>query len=449
LPKKAQKKPFRSSISWIIIGVWIVSVVLVLVATRIHPAARVNISVNVKEISFRTDAKYIFDQFNEEQLIVSGLNSLRVDFSGGPSDSKDDASNHEAALDLQGGPGTSCSFYQVRSGRIELAEPSVVTLGAPNGSDGKAFNLKVHGSASTTLTSMPATAEFKPGFTCTNARVSDRPAGTLERSLSTLGLDTLLLVTAPDSRFDFVLAGSSKVENTQIPVLGEIRFSSIDPRSSEEKTILLPATERHKNEIAFEEPRNSMALDDADLLLVIPEKDFTLRRFSIDDGIHANFYGSVRDLKVGAAANDMVSRMPSYFDRLDAQKRFFGAVPALAALILGLLEKLGASRKNETTWVSAFHIGLTFNASVCSCASAAVEQSGNTEVGSGATDRTLAERRRNRRRRVRRAGSAEGILSHGVSRDRRSLQGFPQRPGTVDTPAVLQGRGTIRRVRFR
>jgi len=342
----AQKKPpFRRSIGWIIISVWIVSALLVLVATRIHPAARVNISVNVKEISFRTDARYIFDQFNEEQLLVSGLNSLRIDFSSGTSDSKGDPPNNEAALDLQGGPGTSCSFYQVRSGRIELAEPSVVTLGAPAGSDGKSFNLKVHGSASTTLTSMPATAEFKPGFTCTNARIGERVAGTLERSLSSVGLDTILLMTAPDSRFDFVLASSSKVGNTQIPVLGEIRFSSIDPRSSDEKTILLPATEGHKNEIVFEEPRSSMVLDDADLLLVIPEKDFTLRRFSIDDGIHANFYGSVRDLKVGAAANDMISRMPSYFDRLDSQKRLFGAVPALAALILGLLEKLGSLPK--------------------------------------------------------------------------------------------------------
>jgi len=141
------------------------------------------------------------------------------------------------------------------------------------------------------------------------------------------------------------MAGSSKVGNTQIPVLDEIRFSSIDPRSSEEKTILLPASNAHKNEIVFENPRSSVALDDADLLLIIPDKDFTLRRFSIDDGIHANFYGSVRDIKVGAAANDLVSRMPSYFDHLDGQKRFFGAVPALAALIVALLEKLGSLPK--------------------------------------------------------------------------------------------------------
>jgi hypothetical protein len=60
----------------------------------------------------------------------------------------------------------------------------------------------------------------------------------------------------------------------------------------------LPASEGHKNEIVFEDPKSSIILDDADLLLVIPEKDFTLRRFSIDDGIHLNFYGSVRDLKV-------------------------------------------------------------------------------------------------------------------------------------------------------
>jgi len=329
-----KKKPFRRSIGWIIISVWIVSVLLVLVATFLHPAARANISVNAREISFRTDAKYIFDQFNEEQLIVSGLNSLHIDLA-----------NNEPSLDVQGGAGTSCSFYQVRSGRIELAEPSVVTLGAPTGSDGKTFNLKVHGAASSTITSMPATAEFKPGLTCTNTRTGDGPAGTVERSLSSQGLDNIVLMTAADSRFDFVLAGSSKVGNTQIPVLGEIRFSSIDPRSSDEKTILLPASEGHKNEIVFDEPSTSITLDDADLLLVIPEKDFTLRRFSIDDGIHANFYGSVRDLKVGAAANDMVSRMPSYFDRLDAQKRFFGAVPALAALILGLLEKLGSLPK--------------------------------------------------------------------------------------------------------
>jgi hypothetical protein len=46
------------------------------------------------------------------------------------------------------------------------------------------------------------------------------------------------LSTAFDARLNFIFDAHSEIGDTQIPILGELRFSDIDPRTSEEMSVL-------------------------------------------------------------------------------------------------------------------------------------------------------------------------------------------------------------------
>jgi hypothetical protein len=201
--------------------------------------------------------------------------------------------------------------------------------------------LKAHGSLSGTLTTRPGEDGLQPGFSCARVRVNGAQAGDVEGSFSAQGGDSVFFATSSDTRLDFVLAPNSEIGDTQIPILGELRFSTIDPRTSVEKAVLLPG----KNEILFEKLGNKVTLDAADLLVVIPMSKFYLRQFAIKEGIQLSFHGAVQDVRVGAGTSDLRTRMPSAFDQLDNAKRIYGVIPALVALILGVVEKMGGLGK--------------------------------------------------------------------------------------------------------
>lgn len=312
------------------------------IATRIHPAAVVNITLNVSKFSFRTDAQGILSPSNEKQLLVSGTGSLQLQLSGVRGVSFNGSPLQVSSLGIQGEPSAACSFYQVRSSGVELAGPSLVTLEAPRAGR-SAFTLKTHGGLSGNLTSRPSEQGLSPGFDCTRVHVNEGPLGDVEGSFSPLGGDSAFLAADSDVRFDFVFSGDPEIGDTQIPVFEEIRFSEIEPGSSEEKTVLLQG----KNEVAFEQLDKKVTLDDADLLVVVPKSDFYLRRFSVKDGIHLSLHGVARDVLVGAGVNALENRMPSLFDHLDNEKRFYGVIPALVALIVGILDKMGILEKKK------------------------------------------------------------------------------------------------------
>jgi hypothetical protein len=116
----------------------------------------------------------------------------------------------------------------------------------------------------------------------------------------------------------------------------------VDPRTSEEKSVLLNPPPH----ISFEKLDKKVTLDDADLLVVLPKRDFYLRQFTVKDGIHLSFHGVVADVRAGAGANDLETLMPSFFDHIDNLKRIYGVIPVLVTLILGVMEKMrGPSKK--------------------------------------------------------------------------------------------------------
>lgn len=314
---------------------------MILISTRIHPSTTANASLSVKGISFRTNAKRILGPSDEEQLLVSGVSSLQIQFSSARTIRTSGPTVKATSLEVRGEPSASCSFYQIRSGGLELGGPSIVTLGAPSTAGGKSFHLRVHGLLSGNLTSQPREHGLNPGLTCTRVRVNGAPAGNVEVGFSPEGGDSIFFTTFSDARLDFDLTAQSQIGDTQIQIFQEVRFSEIDPHTSEEKTVLLKPPSGYKNEVSFEKLSKSIALDDADLLVILPENEFYLRQFTVRDGIQLSLHGVVHDVRTGAGVSDLQSRMPSLADQLDSKKRIYGLIPALATLILGILEKMG------------------------------------------------------------------------------------------------------------
>jgi hypothetical protein len=331
----------RRWVAWMIAGVWVATAFGVWVCTRIHPSTTANVSVRVRQISFATSARKVLGPSNNEQLLVSGLQTLRIQFNAPRTVTIDRLPKQTTVLELDGDASAACSFYQIRSSGLDLSEDSRITLGATTARSQRSFHVNVHGPLSVDLTSGPTEPGLTPSFSCTRMHVQGGPPQDVEASLAPEGGESIFFSTSHDTRLDFDLTHESEIGDTQVPILNEIRFSEIDPRTSEEKTVLLKAAPGYKNEVSFEKLGATVTLDDADLLVVLPKDDFYLRQFTVKDGIQLSMHGVVRDIRVGAGTSDLESRMPSLFDALDNQKRVLGLIPALVALILGVLEKMG------------------------------------------------------------------------------------------------------------
>jgi hypothetical protein len=153
--------------------------------------------------------------------------------------------------------------------------------------------------------------------------------------------DSIYFYTTPDSRLDFRSMQHSDLQDTQIRVINELRFSHVDAGPSpEEKTVLLDAPSGRRNEVSFEGLDKTVGLNDADLLEIVPQSEFYVRQFTVKNGIQLSLHGEVSNVRLGAGSSDLQNSMPSLFDHLSQQKRFYGVIPGIVALILGILEKV-------------------------------------------------------------------------------------------------------------
>jgi hypothetical protein len=331
------QKPIRRWLAWTIVGVWIATVLALLVATHTYPATTARVSLSVREISFRTNASHILGPSDEEQLLVSGVGSVQIQLNSLQKVTTDESSFPATSIQVEGQPSGSCTFYRIRSSGLDLDGPSILTFGVPSTVKTRSFNLKVHGPLSGHLTSRPGEAVLKPGFECTRVRVNGGPVGRVAVSFSPQGGDSIFFSTSPDPQISFDLAAESQIGDTQIPIIAEVRFSHINPHTQEEKTVLLP----NKNEISFEEVGKNVPLDESDLLVVAPKHEFYLSQFTVQDGVHLTLHGVARNVRKGPGASDLPTVMPSSLDHLDNVKRIFGIAPSIVGFILGILERMG------------------------------------------------------------------------------------------------------------
>jgi hypothetical protein len=333
-PKK--EKTFRPWVAWLIGCVWAGTALAVLIAIKVHPTTIANIEVHTRKVALRTNASHILGPGNEEQLLVSGLNSLQIHFNSEQNIEIGGKARQVSSLDAEGDSRSSCSFYRVRSAGFEVRGPAVITFEVLDLANEKEFSMKAHGALNDNLSSLPSGHGLPSAFECRGLRVQGELAD-VEGSFSAEGGDTFFVATAPDARLDFTTEGHADVGDTQIPILGEVRFSEIDPGTSEEKSVLL----KPPPAITFEKTEKKVSVDSGDLLVVVPEKGFYLREFTVKNGIQMSLHGRVRDIRGGAGARDLNTLMPSAFDQADHATRIFGAIAALAAFVFGILEKMG------------------------------------------------------------------------------------------------------------
>jgi hypothetical protein len=326
----------RRWLAWTIASVWILTLVAVIVASYIHPATAAKISLSVKEISFRTNASQILGPSDQDQLLISGVATLHIQLNNSRPVVVGTTSLHTSALQIEGEPHATCTFYRVRSGGLDLTAPSIITLGVPRTIGPTSFTLKVHGPLSGRLSSRPEEHGLKTGFECARVHTNGGPVGTVSAYFSPQGGDSIFFSTASDAQLSFDVTRNNEVCDTQIPIVNEVRLSHTDPRTMQEKTVLL----KNNNHILFEEFNKTVALDETDLLEVAPKNEFYLSQFIVMDGVHLTLHGLVRDVRRGSGGSNLGSVMPSLFDHLDNMKRIYSIVPSMVGLLLGILDKM-------------------------------------------------------------------------------------------------------------
>jgi len=340
IPRKRRK-------SWavgIVAGVWASTALAVLALTWIHPSALTSVSLTVSEFSFNTNSGVLLSDAYEEQLLISGIAALDVSGADVKMSIDDRPAVTVGSIKLSGDPSFSCSFYHVRSSRPELSGLSRVTISLPPVSVPGSFSIKSHGSITGRITSQPRTAAGASSrFGCTQALLNGEAFQHVDGEFSTEGGDSADFRSAPDVRIDFRGAMPAHFVDTQIPIFDEIRFSTVRPGlSTEEKTTLLPPPSGLKNEVLFEQTNYTVSLNDGDLLVIDPASTYYLKKFSVEkEGITLGLGGEVKHLGTGPGSSALHDQMPSVLDRLDTKKKIFGLVPALAALIFGILDKMG------------------------------------------------------------------------------------------------------------
>jgi hypothetical protein len=331
----------RPFIVWLIVCIWLATLLAVLIAARVRPSAIISASLNTKEVSLLTNVTKILGPLDEDQLLVSGI--AKVTVQGHAMQTAFDIGSPEVRDQIQftGLSSATCTFYSVRSTGITLTkQPSQITLWKPNLKDQTAFAVKSHGPLSGSLTGQSSTTGALSGLSCRRVALESGTARKIDVIFQSSG-SSVDFSTAPDTQLDFRLKQPSEVEDTQIRIMNTLRFSHVasgpDPL---EKTVLLAPPKGGKNEVKFEGLDHSVDVAAADLLVIQPQSEFFLKQFSAEDGIELNFHGDVKDVSLGAGPADLRSVMPSLFDHLSAQKRVYGVVPGIVALILGILERL-------------------------------------------------------------------------------------------------------------
>lgn len=344
MPKtKAQLRPW---VKWTIAAVWVCTVIAVLVLSHIYPPALADVSLRVREISFTTNSQTIFSPANQDQFVVSGVSSINLPATSVEPDAIPQHRIENNELELQGDASASCTFYNVRTSSIQLLGNSVLTLLWRKNVGESSFAMRSHGPLRGKVTAQPSERN-KSGFVCTRIRGNDGHTGTVEGEF--VHQDSIDFVTANDVQLDYRSTDDSDLVDTQVAILNDIRFSHLEVKQTQderpellpgEKTVLLPALNGQSNDVVFEVVNKNIKVNEADLLIIRPDKDFYIRKFSVSHGIQLSLHGTVRDVSVGAGPKDLKSQMPSLFEELDTQKRLFTVIPGIVALLLGILEAL-------------------------------------------------------------------------------------------------------------
>ena len=327
----------RSWLAWIIGAIWILTSIAVLIAYHVHPESEARATLNVREISFSTDAKRLFGPTQDREIVVSGIASVEIQGDSIKVTKGKPTPETLNSVYLLGDRSSTCVFYNVRAGGLFLSTPSRVRLIWNGTKPLLPLGVETSTAASMTITSQPG----KSGLTCTGVHNGhDQGIVTLNAAFSDGGGDSISIQTSEDSRVDLGPFSGNQIQAVQIPILSTVRFAHVDPHGSKEESVLLNASSPiDANQIVFSPTAKSVSLD-ADLFVMRPRGPFYIKSVSIANGIHLILEGTLLEAEKGPGENALNSIMPTLLDHLLNEKGVLALIPSLVALIVGILEKM-------------------------------------------------------------------------------------------------------------
>jgi len=332
-------KAVRLWIKWTVAAVWLLTAIAVFILSLVHAPTTATVTLHVREIHFRTDPWTMLDAADQIQFTISGPARLRIAIAPAASSARD------LNLDAKTGA-ASCSFYSVRTGPLRLVKDTDLTILWPNNADADSFAIRVLEPVSGNIVARHQ-SEDRAAFACTGVSDTKANSDVIQGNLSD-SFDSSFSTTGR-AQLTFHEASTGSLGGN-VRVTGTIRVGHIDPtESGEETAALLDPLAGQANEIVFDRFSRPLTVNTGDILDIVPGKDFYLRRIQVSHGIELEFHGTVKEVHVGAGAENNENWMPSLFDLLDTKKRLFAVVPSIAAFIFGLLESLGMLPKKTPT----------------------------------------------------------------------------------------------------
>jgi hypothetical protein len=349
MPEEQVKTPeepvkMRGWIRWTIIAVWVITAAVVLVLTQLQLPVTSSISVRTREISLGVNPALLLSASEESQISISGPAKFALVTSGPNGAQTLDVDAHTAA--------SSCTFYLVHTDSLSLVDVPAgssgeerITLLWPENADESTFAVRMSQHVAGTLAAAHG-AGGHSSFVCSGV------------TSSVAGEDTLSGNLADDDGSSFRTRGASQIIEHQIPgsplestnlhVADKVWVAHFDtlPAKHAIATLLKPLPNR-KNQVLFDGLGKNVEFNVADIIEVTPGDHFDIRSVIAKNGIQIELHGTVKDLRVGAGSDDLVSCMPSIFDLLDAKKRIIGVIPGIVATIIGILESLGFLPRRE------------------------------------------------------------------------------------------------------
>jgi hypothetical protein len=309
----------------LVLCVWTFTAVVVFALCRYHPPARLTATLHLKEILFKTSASHILQAGNVRQVLFSRVARLQINTPIFPFQ----AERHTNTFEILGDDDTLCTVSSVRIDSIHL-DGTPVLLSLRWQDQSKSFSISSHNAMSGSLTFNNINAPAVLSCTGMSAEGGRHTNRTVPVSPGT----TASFFTDSDARIDF--RDPDQVgQDSQIPILGNLIFARTEPGREPISTIV------DKSSIDFDDTNVHIDLPGADMLSLYPRSGFYLRKISISEGLNADFHGEVREVLEGSGQADMRSRMPSQFDLLNTRMKILAAIPALVALVIGILRELG------------------------------------------------------------------------------------------------------------
>lgn len=333
----------------IVVGVWGATAVFLAVAWQVHPHANVNVELTTSEVTLPLSTSDRFDTETWKEFHGNRLQTVSAE--GTPFRAEDAETKRAFTVQSIDSDFGSCTFRGVRVSDLQLEEPGTVAFISSSSRDG--FTMAPSQSRIKVAVAIP---EGMPSE-CTGFHLGDESFGLLRLAPAGTGNLSLSLRSASDTRLNFVNSGTADVQPEQ--VLSTLRLSG-EVRVASEETVQSDGAQRRivhgsivkspsglPNDVTFDDIGKPLELKEGDILIIHPEPgQCYVRSLQVRDGfLRLSIQGKIADILIGSGPGTLSRRMPNLFDHLNANMRFFGALPALVGIVITIFEKAGILKK--------------------------------------------------------------------------------------------------------